>query len=207
MHLYIVRHGESKQILDDRIQDDFDELTEKGKQQVEVLARKLRKIKIDYILSSSQKRSFQTAQIINSVLNLPLEFTDLLKEKKLPGEIQGKKKNNKQVRKVINLLTENFPKEKWRYQDEETFADLKKRAARLFRYVVGLKKEGILLVTHAHFLKMIIAFMIYKNDLTARDYLEVDRFFKTANAGITICHLDKRKKWRLETWSDHCYLS
>jgi len=70
MYLYLVQHGESKSKEDDPERS----LTENGIQNTEKVARYVAKkgnVKIKRIIHSGKKRSLQTAEIFNEILNPP----------------------------------------------------------------------------------------------------------------------------------------
>lgn len=94
--LYIFRHGQSV----DNEKYVFSgwrtaPITEKGKEQAEVLAKKLKNKKIDKLISSPQKRAMQTMEIAmslnESAKNLPINTDERIKERSY-GDLQGKNK-------------------------------------------------------------------------------------------------------------------
>lgn len=88
--LYITRHGKTEWNEKHIIQGHSDSpLTQEGKEQVKMLAGKLKDIKFDYIISSDLGRAIQTAEIINKEHQLTIKTTELLRERTY-GEIEGK---------------------------------------------------------------------------------------------------------------------
>ncbi len=71
--LILVRHGESTWNIERRIQGTLDPpLSDKGRQQAEALARRLRGLEVAAIYASPRKRAFETAEIIARGLNRPV---------------------------------------------------------------------------------------------------------------------------------------
>lgn len=82
MKLYFVRHGESEanvqRVISNR-ESPFG-LTERGREQAEVLAERLRGIPITAIYSSPVLRAIETADIISKRLDQPYQITEALRE-------------------------------------------------------------------------------------------------------------------------------
>jgi len=87
--LILVRHGETIWNRDNRVQGLSDiALTERGRKQVEHLARSLRNEKIDVILSSPLSRARETARTINRYHGVAIELDDDLRELDV-GDLDG----------------------------------------------------------------------------------------------------------------------
>ena len=88
--LYIVRHGESDWNTQKIIQghNSKSALTEKGREQAQGLAEKLRDIHFDAVFSSDLLRAKQTAEIIALEKNLAVKTTELLRERNF-GKYEG----------------------------------------------------------------------------------------------------------------------
>lgn len=81
MLVYVARHGEAEHNLQDLFHDTTVpdvSLTDKGIEQVNVLADKLRNVKFDAIYASRLRRTQQTAEAINRYHNLPITIDPLL---------------------------------------------------------------------------------------------------------------------------------
>lgn len=71
--LILVRHGESTWNIERRIQGTLDPpLSDKGRQQAEALARRLRGLEVAAIYASPRRRAFETAEILARGLNRPV---------------------------------------------------------------------------------------------------------------------------------------
>ena len=85
----IARHTTTDWNIEGRIQGQTDtELNEVGKKEALALAEKLLPLSISKIVSSDLKRAFQTAQIINQKLNVPLILDRRLRECSF-GSLEG----------------------------------------------------------------------------------------------------------------------
>jgi broad specificity phosphatase PhoE len=90
-YVTLVRHGESIGNAESRWQGQADfPLTDKGREQAQALAKrwKQEKVKFDAVIASPLSRAKETAEIIASVLDLPVEFDPLWLERD-NGEFSG----------------------------------------------------------------------------------------------------------------------
>jgi probable phosphoglycerate mutase len=91
MKLYFVRHGESEANTQHVISNYASHfgLTERGKQQVQVLAERLKDLPITTMYSSPVLRAMDTADILYQSLDLPYRVTEALREYNC-GVLEGK---------------------------------------------------------------------------------------------------------------------
>jgi broad specificity phosphatase PhoE len=90
-HFTFLRHGESTGNAESRWQGQSDyPLTERGRAQAHALANRWKSeaAKFDLVISSTLARAKETAGIIASTLNAPLEFDELWVERDI-GEMEG----------------------------------------------------------------------------------------------------------------------
>lgn len=110
MRLYIVRHGESVDDIEDCYGGVADfPLTEKGRQQAEDAAEKLRHAKIEKVYSSPLARAKESAEIISSTLSAgPVIVIDDLQERNTYGVLSGvnKKRAEELFGRVLAQLKE-----------------------------------------------------------------------------------------------------
>jgi isoleucyl-tRNA synthetase len=150
---FLLRHGESElQVkFKDRIQiwekspKEYP-LTEKGKEQIKKLIKKLEKEKIDLIFSSDFLRTKQTAQIIAKALSIKIIFDKRLRDINY-GDFCGRLKRE-YFEKFPDTL-EKFEKNSKKPKKGENWFDVKKRMLN-FIEDVERKYQGrnILIVSH-----------------------------------------------------------
>ena len=80
-----------------------------------------------------------------------------------------------------------YHKDDYRFSDEENFIDLKKRAHKCLNLLARQGNKETVVVTHHVFLKMLVAYMLYRERLHAADFTKLSFFNVSDNAGITIC--------------------
>ncbi|MFA6338525.1 MAG: histidine phosphatase family protein [Candidatus Paceibacterota bacterium] len=208
--IYLVRHGETENNAAHVRQGPEGKLSEKGREQALFVGARLSNFPIQIIISSPYERTVETSKIISKELNnKKIEYTDLLKERRNPSEIVGKRGDDPEVKKIVDLIDKSFHTNDLRYSDEENFEDMKERASKLLDFIAKRKETQIVIVTHAIFLKMVVSFMLYREKLTAEDYARLSFHNPMNNAGITLCeYVPKEKKnetkgWKVLAWNDY----
>lgn len=208
--IYFVRHAESEGNVGPLRQGPSTPLSKRGIKQAEFVAKRFETILIDRILTSPQKRAEHTADEINKVLKKPIEYTDLLFERRRPSVQIGMPKDDPLMLKLDDELNVNFHNAEWRHSDEETFEDLKSRVLTLFAYVETFPEDNILLVSHGIFLRMFTAVVIMGAELTSHQFWNFLLALEPDNAGITVFEQTKygdyEPRFRLVTWNDHAHL-
>lgn len=121
MIVYFVRHGESEGNATNTHQSKTTPLSDIGKDQAKLLAKRFRHIPVDTIIASDYLRTQQTAEILNQEIQKNLELTPLLREFKNPSEIQGKKSNDPLVMEIKKQVLQHKNDPNWHYSDDENF--------------------------------------------------------------------------------------
>ncbi len=208
--VYFVRHGESEVNAGDVWVGDNTRLTEKGTAQAEYVASRCKTLPIDVIISSTLKRAVDTAEIIKNKITKPLEYSDLFAERKWPSEQVGLPKNHPKADEIKRKVWDDLSNPEFRYSDEETFGDLKERIRKALILLEDRAEDNILVVTHGFIMRIIVAYVVMGEELTA---VECDQFidkFHTKNTGLTVMHYGKKVKrtqWYFSVWNDHAHLA
>lgn len=206
--IYFVRHGESEQNAQGIRQGPEGPLSERGRVQALETAKKFpkHKGKPQVIISSPYERTKETAEIIGKELNMQVEYSSLLKERKNPSEIIGHAGEEEKVKLIVDTIDKSFHGDSLRYSDEENFIDLKERAKELLAYIKFRPEEKIIMVTHSIFLKMVISYMLRGEELTASEYNKLSFFNPLDNAGLSVVKYTKhwlgKDKWELLAWNN-----
>lgn len=206
MRIYFVRHGLSVSNQKRQFQDESDRLSDWGRKQAEVVAKRFEQLPVDLIIASPYERAKNTAEIINSVVKKEIIFSNLLVENRVPKEIVGKQWEDPDALRVHNLIREKFHLEHWHYAEEENFFDVKHRAEGFLNYLNERKENNILVVTHGMIMKMITAVMIFGDDLKPEIFIRYDRSHVISNTGITICDKLPDGLWQIMTFNDRLHV-
>lgn len=205
MRIYLVRHGETEYNVKGLYMSSDIPLSATGFKQAQNLANRFKNIKVDKVYSSPYERTKQTAKLIEEVVNLNIEYDGDLKEIVRPSEFIGKHLTDPNVQRIKKILKENANNPDFHYSDEENFFDLVKRAKRIIQKIQHLTEEDILLITHEGFMKVVIATLMFGDELNSAMFDKLYFFFSIKNTGITV--LEKRPdEWKLITWNDHAHL-
>lgn len=209
--IYCVRHAESEGNVGPIRHDGSSPLSDTGKKQAKIVAKRFKDIVIDKIFASPYERTRHTAEEINAILKKPLEYSESLVEISRPSFMIGKEKDSPEVLKVFDEIEKNFHNLSWKHSDEETFIELKARGLSVLKFLEKQSEKNILLVSHGVFLRMLIACVIFGETLTSEEYWNM--FIKTTmdNTGITVFEQTQYREnekpyWRLITWNDHSHL-
>lgn len=206
--IYFVRHGETENNAKNIRQGPEGGLSVKGREQALETAKRFPKHKgrPQVIISSPYERTKETAEIIGKELEMRVEYSDLLIERRNPTEIIGHAGGEIEVKKIIDRIDKSFHADDLRYADEENFVDLKERAKKLLNYIISRPEERIIMITHGIFLKMVVSYMLVGEKLTASEYNTLSYLNPIDNASMAICsyttHLFKKNEWKLLVWND-----
>jgi broad specificity phosphatase PhoE len=211
MNIYFVRHAQSEGNISKLEHHDGVRLTGEGKAQAEILAKRLKNLPVEIILSSTYERTRQTADIINKELGKEIVYSDALVERRIASSVIGKHTLSEEVKTLYNLLRANFKKENARHSDEENFEDLKARAAKALEFIKSQPHENVLVVTHGSFLRAMLAYMVFGKDLTGHEFAQMHRGFNNNNTGITLAEHKTpssifENEWIIRIWNDHAHL-
>ncbi len=192
---YIVRHGETLLNAQHVRQGEEGGLSPEGREQADALGRALTRYHIKCILSSTYERTRETSTIINKHLNVPIIYSDLFVERRNPKEIIGKHRDDPAVKKIIDQMDLAYHDDDYRFSDEENFTDLKERARKCLALLARQSERNTVIVTHHVFLKVLLAYMLYRERLNAADFAKLAFFNFSDNATVTICEFHPWKIW------------
>jgi len=187
MIFYFIRHGETLLNSKHIRQGEEGALSENGRRQAESVGRAIENLSIKRIISSTYPRAKETAEIINTHLNVPIRYSALLGERRNPSEIIGKNRDEPEVAHIIDQVDLSYHDDDYRFSDEENFTDLKNRAKKCLSLLMRQGTRETCVVTHHVFLKMLLSYMLYRERLHAADFAKLSFFNTSDNAGISIC--------------------
>lgn len=208
MNIYFVRHGQSILNATNMHQFPMTPLSATGKLQAEAVARRFHSISIEKIFSSDMLRARQTAEEIAKITKKPLILTELARERRRPSEILGRSYEEPNVKRITGLIEINLADDNWRYSDEETFPELKKRSKEFLYFLEEESKSGLknaAVVTHGAFLKITVLTILFGDNFDSHVFQDFYHNAKTTNTGITMAEFENQQ-WRLLTWNDYAHL-
>lgn len=208
MTVYFVRHGETYHNINNLYSKAEYELTENGIAQARIAGERLSKLPIEVLVISPYRRTVQTAEVINQKLNKEIILTELAKEIVRPSEIQGKRLDDPEARKIMDLVHEKASDPDFHFSDEENYADLMKRAKKLLKFLEDLeeKYQNIAVVTHGVLVKMLLMIVIMGNDFKPEFFINPYKNITLSNSGLTVLEKDTRG-WKVITVNDQSHLA
>lgn len=210
--IYFVRHGESTANQSGIFQGFDSLLTDKGINQGHLVGKRLSKLKIDNLISSTAPRAIQTAKIISEYIDVKNVIeSNLLIERKNPSFFLGRDKKDPELIKDINLIIENIDNPNWHLSDEENMFDLKHRAEQALDFLINQEGENLVVVTHGWFLRVLIAQMCFGDNVSGKQLFDLFKTLRTYNTGITVVDhdssFDYQPPWALISWNDVAHIT
>jgi broad specificity phosphatase PhoE len=203
--VWLVRHGLTVSNVSNTVQGLDDPLTPQGIEQAKKVAERFSKIEFDLLLSSDAARTLATAAEIAAKTNHIPEKSALLRETTYPSSLVGLLKTDGVAQKYFDERLARNTDSAWKYEDEESFDELKERTERAFSLLLERSEDRIVVVTHGRFLKLMTALVIFGDDFEISHWNRFDHSLRTLNTGITMLKWDG-SMWHLLAWNDHAHL-
>ena len=166
MKLYFVRHGESEANIQHVISNYASPfgLTERGRQQVHVLADRLKELPITTMYSSPVLRAMDTADILHQSLDLPYRVTEALREYNC-GVLEGK--SDEESWRLHRQYYEDWTlRHNYSNKPEggECFEDIKNRFLPFIESIQHEGDEHILLIGHGGLFHLMLPLVLTSID-------------------------------------------
>ena len=211
--IYFVRHGESESNVTGVVQGLYDPLSEAGELQALRIAERAQSIDFSALISSDATRARMTADAVHSTTKVPIVESELFREVKRPTSLVGLAHTREEYISFLRAEYDNRLDSAWRFEDEEIYGDLYARAQSALQFLLDHEAEELLVVTHGHFLRFLLATMIMGTKLTPDIWHAFATRFVVTNTGITIASHEpipwkkEEKHWRVLTWNDHAHFA
>ena len=214
--IYFVRHGEAEVNVSETFGAEDTPLTEKGRKQAQVSAKRCAHLKAEVMFVSTMERARETASFVSELIDISTVPSDLFRERKRPSSLIGKHREEPEANLLHEQWTDSFFTENSRVEDGENFEDLKERAGNILAYLKTRPEETILVVMHGFMMRMLFAYIIFGDALTAAEFYKFIRAVRSVeNTGISVVLYDPegeqktvypRGKWSIRIWNDHAHL-
>lgn len=207
MNIFLIRHGKTQLNQSNTHQYSSTPLSERGLREAKSIADRLKEAEIDIIYSSPLLRAKQTAEEIAGFSGKKITFLNELREIKRPTEIEGKHHDDSIVKQIENRIKDNYARKNWHYSDEENFWDIRSRVEHLMQKLQNEQARNILLISHAVVVKMFLSLCVFKDALTAEEFLSFYENVYISNTSITHCQFSKEKGWKVVRVNDTTHLN
>lgn len=215
--VYLVRHGEAEVNVRNYIYgDENSPLTELGRKQAQQIAQRCEHLKLDLILTSKMLRAKETGAAIAKRNPVPVEESDLFRERKLPSTLLGTDRYDEPLVSKRDAWLAGFYTEGEPIEDGENFLMVRNRAGEALSFLVSRPEENILLVAHGFILRMMLARILFGAAVTPEELRTIMLKMQIENTGISMLHYDpegsqiydnmKRQGWLVRVWNDHAHL-
>lgn len=205
-HIYFVRHGESESNAEKIFRGTHTSLTEKGREQAQLVAERFVKIPIDIIVTSSFPRAIETGMIIAELIAKPIdEHLDILVEYERPPEMIGLLWDDEKRLEIIRRTEEEFVRG-GRYSTEETFSELLNRAKQTLVHLEARSEQNILVVSHGKFIRFLVGLVCLGDSLSPEIFHKFDWTLRSSNTGITRMEIEDDGRWTVWQWNDRAHL-
>ncbi len=205
-HIYFVRHGESEGNVSGVFHGHDVDLTEKGREQAALVAKRVERLNIDALITSPFPRAVSTAQAISEQMGISIEQSDLFTEWIPPSSFIGKSREDPETKKELEIISDSTDND-YRHSDEETFSELMVRAKNATNFLEIYEGENICVVTHGGFIRLLVGLTALRSSFTKGNFKAMIRNFRLYNTGITHLKYNSEKGWwQLITWNDQVHL-
>jgi len=215
--VYLVRHGESEvNVRNYTFGDEKSPLTARGREQADRMAKRCAKLELDVIISSTMLRAQETAAAIVRENPVPLESHDLFVERKLPSILKDNDRYEEPLSSKRNAWLASFYLENERVEDGENFPIIRERAGQVLSFLEHRSENNILVVAHGFILRMLLARILFGDEVTTEELKRLMLRMRMDNTGISVLHYDAEgteiydnmpiSGWSVRMWNDHAHL-
>lgn len=209
--IYLVRHGEAANNVNPaNYVGPEGKLTELGRKQAARIAERAQRLPLEAVIASSYVRAQETARLISDAVGIQIETSELFVERKEPTSLFGTVWANPEVQRTHTEWLKTFFTKGARVQDGENFEDMFARTKESFAFLENHTASSILLVTHGFYLRMLVGYTIFGEELTPELFKKLEWGLRTKNTGVTVLHFDpndQHGKWWVSVWNDHAHLA
>lgn len=204
--IYLVRHGETTSNVDEVVQGLDDPLTERGKLQADRVAKRATGIEFDRLISSDAVRTHDTAKAIAKTTGKEIELMEMFREVRRPNSMVGLSRNTEEYQSFLQAELDHMSDKDWRVEDGENFFDVVERVKKVVDFFDNDIEGSALVVTHGHFLRHLVSYLLTKGDLTPELWLRMGHVLLTDNTALT-AFKKRGDRWCLLTFNDYSHFA
>lgn len=209
--VYFIRHGQSAGNTSAIFQHYESPLNEKGHSQARRVADRVASLDFELLISSPQRRAYETAAVIAQKASMPIILSELFVSRGKPSSIDGKPLSDPQVYAIGQAWEQSLHTRGQKIQDGENCDEILARTDKALSYLLKADAQKIVVVSHGYFIRTIVARALFGERITG-DVLE--RFHKLTameNSGITVMHYKSTPEagddWHLWSLNDHAHVA
>ncbi len=185
-------------------------MSETGHREAVCVARRLSRLGVETVLSSTMLRAKETAEIIARVTGLAPEYSGLFVERIKPASVNGKPHSDPEAQAIWTAWNKTLYMPGARVEDGENFDDLIARADAALAYLEARAETSIVVVTHGYFFRTALARALFGAMLSAAAFKRFQRLGGMENTGLAAMRYRKaageEHGWRVLFYNDHAHL-
>lgn len=210
--VYFVRHGQSEDNAAPVFQSTDSPLSDKGKHQSAIIAKRVSQLTFEVLIASPFARSKQTAEIITKATGKYAEYSELFVERAKPTSIIGKPYADENANRLWREWEKSFHTPGLRAEDSENFDDIIVRADQALAFLKSRSEKSIVVVTHGFFLRTIVARVLLGDALSGEAFRNcIQATSDLQNTSLTVLQyrrdFEEEARWRLWIYNDHAHLA
>lgn len=208
--VFLVRHGESIDNTRPVFQSFDAPLSPSGKVQAEQLARCIKALDFQAIVTSPQPRAMETALVVARYKEgLVPEKSALLIERMIPSSLYGMARDNQAARQTWSQWEAAFAGTA-HIEGSENYYDLVTRADKALDFLQSHRSTMIVVISHHHFIRTIVARTLLGNHLRPDTLRRIYELTSLDNTSITELRFalgfDGSFCWQLTGFNDDCHI-
>jgi broad specificity phosphatase PhoE len=208
--VYFVRHAQSEDNAAPVFQSENSPLSEIGRRQAQLVARRLSKLPFDAIIASPLRRAKETAETIAQATDREVKYSELFVERIKPARINGKPYGEEEANALWRDWTKSLHTPGMRVVDGENFDDLIIRTDTALTFLKDRAERSLVVVTHGYFLRTMVARVLLGDSLSGEVFRGLQKVWSIENTGLTVLRyhdaFEEESCWRLWIHNDHAHL-
>lgn len=208
--IYFIRHGESDHNKIPVFQPINSRLNNIGREQVNKVSKRFKKVSFDKIITSPINRAVETAEIIAKETGKNIEKSDLFSEMISPVVVHGKSYTDKPAMKIFEKWMKSISDPKIKVKDSENYSDLVKRVDMALDFIKNQKEDSIVVISHGFFIRLLVARIVFGETMTPENFGYFHEHIKSVNTGVTTVKYCEDYTgalgWRLVSYKDSAHL-
>lgn len=209
--VYFVRHGQSVDNALPVFQSSSSPLSTKGQFQAQQIANRIKHLSFDALVSSPLPRAYETATAIATTTGKQVELSDFFVERIKPTAVDGKPWDDAESLKIYTEWETSLYNQGASVLDGENFDDIMARADAALECLRGRTESTLVVVTHGHFLRTIVARVLLGDALTGEGLKRIQQVASVENTALTVLKYraayEEAACWRLWTLNDHAHFA
>lgn len=209
MKLYLVRHGKTDDSSKQIRQSPHSHLGTEGVQQAHRLAKRIKNLPVDHILSSSWKRALETTKIIVQSKKADYSVVDFIHEQEQNPRIYGIPWDDAVAIEYRKKSLQNSHDLDWKYLNQgESRRDLIQRTNKFLEYLMThYKDQSVLVVSHGLFISCLVTLCQLGSEYNDRLFSTVLRTHDFKNTSISLLEYEySNNHWKTKFLNDYSHL-